>query len=45
MVIIPKDKVSKVIEMLPGLMDADDKIKEDVSKGMSVFESFKKHRG
>jgi regulator of RNase E activity RraA len=44
-VIIPKDKVTKVIEMLPGLVAADDRVKEDVGKGMSVQEAFKKHRG
>jgi len=44
-VIIPQNLVTKVIEMLPDLMEADDRVKEDVAKGMTVQEAFKKHRG
>ncbi|RDW88966.1 hypothetical protein BP6252_00998 [Coleophoma cylindrospora] len=44
-VVIPKDKVNNVIEMLPTLVKADDRVKEDVEQGMSVQEAFKKHRG
>jgi len=44
-IIIPQDKVSDVLEMLPRLIEADDNVKEDVSKGMTVAEAFKKHRG
>lgn len=44
-VIIPQDKVLEVIDMLPKLMEADDKVKEDVGKGMTVQEAFKLHRG
>jgi len=44
-VVIPQGKVAKVIEMLPGLVAADDRVKEDVSKGMAVREAFLKHRG
>jgi regulator of RNase E activity RraA len=44
-IVIPLEKVDQVIEMLPRLMEADDKVKEDVAKGMTVQEAFKKHRG
>lgn len=44
-VIIPKDKVDQVLKMLPKLIAADDKVKEDVLKGMSVYDAFKLHRG
>jgi hypothetical protein len=44
-VIIPQEKVLEVIDMLPKLMEADDKVKEDVAKGMTVKEAFKLHRG
>ncbi|KAH7198004.1 ribonuclease E inhibitor RraA/Dimethylmenaquinone methyltransferase [Fusarium flagelliforme] len=43
-VVIPKDKVSAVLELLPKLTAADDKVKEDVLKGATVYESFKVHR-
>jgi regulator of RNase E activity RraA len=43
-VVIPQDKVSAVLELLPKLTSADDKVKEDVLKGMTVFEAFKIHR-
>ncbi|EFY91252.1 Demethylmenaquinone methyltransferase [Metarhizium acridum CQMa 102] len=44
-VIIPGDKVDQVLEMLPKLVAADDKVKQDVLKGMSVYDAFKLHRG
>jgi len=44
-VVIPLGKVAKVIEILPGLVGADDRVKEDVAKGVTVQEAFKKHRG
>ncbi|UKZ80954.1 hypothetical protein TrVFT333_008719 [Trichoderma virens FT-333] len=43
-VIIPRDKIDQVLELLPGLVAADDKVKEEVLKGMSVYEAFKLHR-
>lgn len=43
-VVIPQDKVSAVLELLPKLTSADDKVKEDVLKGMTVHEAFKLHR-
>lgn len=44
-VIIPQEKVGQVLELLPSLVAADAKVKEDVLKGMSVYEAFKLHRG
>ncbi|QSZ34700.1 hypothetical protein DSL72_007555 [Monilinia vaccinii-corymbosi] len=43
-VIIPRAKVADVISILPSLVGADDRVKEEVKKGMSVREAFKKHR-
>ncbi|KAJ0369988.1 hypothetical protein COL154_001794 [Colletotrichum chrysophilum] len=43
-VVIPKDKTDQVLELLPKLTAADDKVKEDVLKGTSVFDAFKAHR-
>ena len=44
-VVIPQDRVAEVVLILPGLVEADDRVKMDVSKGVSVQEAFKKHRG
>ena len=44
-VVIPKDLAEDLIELMPELVRADDKVKEDVLAGSGVFESFKKHRG
>lgn len=44
-VIIPREHIDEVVSMLPGLVEADDRVKEDVSKGMTVEEAFQKHRG
>jgi hypothetical protein len=43
-VAIPKDLVDDVIDLMPKLVHADEKVKEDVQAGSSVFEAFKKHR-
>ncbi|KAF4991167.1 hypothetical protein FGRMN_8003 [Fusarium graminum] len=43
-VIIPQDKIFAVLELLPKLTAADDKVKEDIIKGATVYESFKLHR-
>nr|AFP27265.1 menaquinone methyltransferase [Epichloe glyceriae] len=43
-VVIPQDKVDQVLEVLPRLTSADDKVKEDVLKGMSVYDAFQLHR-
>ena len=39
-VVIPQSKVVEVLDLLPRLVQADDKVKEEVSKGMSVQEAF-----
>ena len=44
-VAIPQDKVAGVIDLLPKLVSADDRVKEDVEQGVSVNEAFKRHRG
>ena len=43
--IIPKEKLDQVIELLPVIVGADEKVKEDVQKGVSVKEAFARHRG
>jgi len=43
-VIIPKDQLDAVIELLPKLTQADDKVKAEVAEGLSVKEAFAKHR-
>ncbi|KAF7558546.1 hypothetical protein G7046_g5604 [Stylonectria norvegica] len=43
-VVIPQNKVEAVLELLPKLTAADDKVKEDVLKGVTVHEAFQKHR-
>ncbi|KAL2756008.1 hypothetical protein ACRALDRAFT_1064009 [Sodiomyces alcalophilus JCM 7366] len=43
-VVIPKDKVDQVLGLLPRLTAADDRVKEDVLKGVSVYDAFKAHR-
>ncbi|KAL3423641.1 DlpA domain-containing protein [Phlyctema vagabunda] len=44
-IVIPKDKVDAVVEMLPKIVGADDRVKEEVQNGITVQEAFKKHRG
>jgi len=43
-VIIPQSKLEKLLELLPRLVEADQKVIEDVKNGVSVQEAFKKHR-
>lgn len=43
-VVIPKDKVDQVLELLPRLTAADDRVKEDVLRGVNVYDAFKVHR-
>ncbi|KAG5982228.1 hypothetical protein E4U55_002173 [Claviceps digitariae] len=43
-VIIPRDKVDQVLDLLPRLTAADDRVKEDILKGVSVYEAFQRHR-
>lgn len=42
--VIPQDKLDQVIELLPKLTSADDRVKEEVTRGMTVKEAFAKHR-
>jgi regulator of RNase E activity RraA len=44
-IIIPQEKLSELLSLLPRLIEADDRVKEDVGKGITVQEAFKKHRG
>jgi len=41
---IPRDRVDEVLELLPKLVAADEKVIEDVGDGISVQEAFKRHR-
>ncbi|RDA87859.1 hypothetical protein CP532_2944 [Ophiocordyceps camponoti-leonardi (nom. inval.)] len=43
-VVIPRDKLQQVLDLMPKLVAADDKVKEDVSSGSSVHDAFAKHR-
>ena len=44
-VIIPRHLVERVVALLPQITEADEKVKQDVLKGMSVYDAFKLHRG
>lgn len=41
---IPRELLDQVIELMPKLVDMDDKVKEAVAGGESVFEAFKRFR-
>lgn len=43
-VAIPRHLVEAVVEMLPAMVEADEKIKQDVADGGSVYEAMQKHR-
>jgi regulator of RNase E activity RraA len=43
-VAIPQEKLDEVLELLPKLVGADEKVIEDVERGVSVAEAFKWHR-
>lgn len=43
-VAIPQGKIDEVLQLLPKLVEADDKVVSDVKKGRSVDEAFKEHR-
>lgn len=43
-VAIPKDLVGPVLELMPKLVSMDDKVKEAVVGGMSVYDAFKRFR-
>ena len=42
--VIPQELVDKVLELMPKIVEADDKVKEDIMAGTTVVEAFKKHR-
>ena len=43
-VAVPQGKVEELLELLPKLVGADEKVTADVEAGVSVQEAFKKHR-
>ena len=43
-VAIPQDLLDTVLEILSRLVEADERVKEDVRNGVSVQEAFAKHR-
>ncbi|KAJ5595261.1 uncharacterized protein N7459_001469 [Penicillium hispanicum] len=43
-VVIPRDLLDPVLEIMPKLISMDDQAKEAVARGMSVTEAFKKYR-
>ena len=43
-VVIPSGLVNEVIDLMPKLVSADDKVKADVEAGSTVAAAFKKHR-
>lgn len=43
-VVIPQGLLDEVISLMPKLVEADERVKEDVEKVGSVFDAFKKHR-
>lgn len=44
-VVIPAALLEKVVDMLPGLTEADAKALEDVKNGKSIYDALRKHRG
>jgi regulator of RNase E activity RraA len=44
-VVIPKEKLADVAELLPGLKEADDAVLQDVRDGVDLKEAFQRHRG
>ncbi|TDZ59791.1 4-hydroxy-4-methyl-2-oxoglutarate aldolase [Colletotrichum trifolii] len=43
-VVIPQEKINQVLDLLPKLTAADDKVKEAVLNRATVFDAFKAHR-
>lgn len=43
-VVIPKDLLDDLLELMPKLVEADEKVKAEVEKGMPVFEAFQRYR-
>jgi hypothetical protein len=44
-VIIPRGKVEQVLDLVPKLTAADERVKGDVLEGTTVYDAFKRHRG
>lgn len=44
-VVVPKEDLDEVLRMLPKLVEADERVMEDVAAGGEVGEAFKKYRG
>jgi regulator of RNase E activity RraA len=44
-VAVPQGKVDELLELLPKLVGADERVIADVEAGVSVQEAFKRHRG
>ena len=43
-VVIPQDKLDEVLKLVPRIVEADDKVIDDVRKGRLVKEAFAEHR-
>jgi len=43
-VVIPAAQLTNVLELLPILVEADERVKEDVARGVAVKEAFRRHR-
>ena len=43
-VVIPQKKLGDVVNMLPGLVGQDDRVREAVARGLGVGEAFKRFR-
>jgi len=44
-VVIPREKLVEVAELLPGLKEADEAVLRDVKAGVGLKEAFQRHRG
>ncbi|KAI1932755.1 hypothetical protein LOY94_001458 [Ophidiomyces ophidiicola] len=43
-VVIPNGLLDSVLELMPRLTEADDRVRGDIENGSTVFDAFKKHR-
>ena len=43
-VCVPKDAVDKILELMPKLVEADEKMAKDIAKGMTFAEAKDKYR-
>ena len=44
-VVIPQEELDAVIDILPGIVQADENVMKDVKAGVTVREAFARHRG